>query len=260
MRRFFRLRKEINEFLREKGKKESDLIAHPRWLGELAFLSDITEHLNILNVKLQAKENLISDMFAKLKAFLSKFDLSKHQIAKGDFTHFSNCKTLASDNETGLGFDLEKYNEGLVTLQSGFTNRFCDFQKHETVIRLFENPFVVLPTNVDSCFQLELIELQASLKWQDLYKECKVAEFYLRIPDDFAKLKENAAIMLTVFGSTYVCEQTFSRMKIVKSKIRSRLTDKHLHDILRMSVTNFNVNFDVLCKNIQQQGSRQNFY
>ena len=47
-------------------------------------------------------------------------------------------------------------------------------------------------------------------------------------------------------------------MKIAKSKIRSRLTDKHLHDILRMSVTNFNVNVDVLCKNIQQ-GSRQNF-
>ena len=64
--------------------------------------------------------------------------------------------------------------------------------------------------------------------------------------------------MLTVFGSTYICEQTFSRMKIAKSKIRSRLTDKHLHDILRMSVTNFNVNVDVLCKNIQQ-GSRRNF-
>ena len=98
-----------------------------------------------------------------------------------------------------------------------------------------ENPFTVLPTNVDSGFQLELIELQASLKWQDLYKECKIAELYSRIPDNFAELKENAAIMLTVFGSIYVCEQTFSRMKIAKSKIGSRLTDKHLHDILRMS-------------------------
>ena len=80
------------------------MIAHPRWLGELAFLSDITEHLNILNVKLQGKENLISDMFAILKAFLSSLDLFKDQIAKGNFTHFSHCKTLASDKE--LDWDL----------------------------------------------------------------------------------------------------------------------------------------------------------
>ena len=220
MRRFFQLRKKINEFLKEKGKKEeADLIADPRWLRELAFLIDITEYLNILNVKLQGKENLISDMFTILKAFLSKLDLFKDQIAKGNFTHFSNCKTLASDNETGLRFDLEKCTEALETLQNEFANRFCDFQKHETVIRLLENPFAVLPTNVDSCFQLELIELQEALKWQDLYKECKIAEFYLRIPDDFAKLKENAAIMLTVFGSTYVLEIIFTALMAIKDKI-----------------------------------------
>ena len=163
LRRFFQLRKEINEFLKEKKKEEADLIADPRWLRELAFLSDITEHLNILYVKLKGKENLISDMFAILKEFLSKFDLFKNQIAKGNFTHFNNGKTLTSDNETGLGFDLEKYTEALETLQSEFANSFCDFQKYETVVRLFENPFAGLPTNVDSWFQLELIELLASI-------------------------------------------------------------------------------------------------
>ena len=45
LRRFFQLCKGINEFLKEKGKKEeADLIADPRWLRELAFLSDITYH------------------------------------------------------------------------------------------------------------------------------------------------------------------------------------------------------------------------
>ena len=102
-------------------------------------------------------------MFAILKAFLSKFDLFKNQIAQGNFTHFRNCKTLASDNETGLGFDLQKYTEALEALQCEFANSFCNFQKYETVVRLFDNPFAVLPTNVDSCFQLELIELLASI-------------------------------------------------------------------------------------------------
>ena len=102
-------------------------------------------------------------MFAILKAFLSEFDLFKNQIAKGNLTHFRDCKTLASDNETGLGFDLEKYTEALETLQCEFANSFYDFRKYETVVRLFENPFAVLPKNVDSCFQLELIELLASI-------------------------------------------------------------------------------------------------
>ena len=102
-------------------------------------------------------------MFAISKAFLSKFDLFKSQIAKGNFTHFSYCKTLASDNETGLGFDLEKYTEVLETLQCEFANSFCDFQKYETVVRLFENPFAVLPTNVDPCFQPNLIELLSNI-------------------------------------------------------------------------------------------------
>ena len=139
------------------------MIVDPRCLRELAFLSDITEHLNILNVKLQGKENLISDIFAILKAFLPKLDIFKNQIARGNFTHFSNCKTLASDNETGLVFDLEKYTEAYETLQSEFSNSFYDFQKYETVVRLSENPLAVLSTNVDSCFQLELIELLASI-------------------------------------------------------------------------------------------------
>ena len=65
--------------------------------------------------------------------------------------------------------------------------------------------------------------------------------------------------MLTAFDSNYICEQTFSQIKIAKSKIRSRLMDKHLHDILRMSVTNFNIKVDVLCKNIQQQELSRNF-
>ena len=69
------------------------MIADPRWLRELGFLIDIAEHLNILDVKLQGKENLISDMFAILKAFLCKLDLFKNQIAMGNFTHFSTVKS-----------------------------------------------------------------------------------------------------------------------------------------------------------------------
>ncbi|KAJ4449689.1 hypothetical protein ANN_01093 [Periplaneta americana] len=38
-----------------------------------------------------------------------------------------------------------------------------------------------------------------------------------------------------MFATTYVCEKLFSRMKIVKIKFRSRMTDKYLRDQLRLA-------------------------
>ncbi|KAF7654558.1 hypothetical protein LDENG_00068360 [Lucifuga dentata] len=45
--------------------------------------------------------------------------------------------------------------------------------------------------------------------------------------------------MLSLLGSTYLCEQTFSVMNLNKNLLKSRLSDFHLHDILRISTTAF---------------------
>ena len=41
--------------------------------------------------------------------------------------------------------------------------------------------------------------------------------------------------MFSLFGSTYLCEQTFSMMNFNKNKQCSLLTDGHLEDILKIS-------------------------
>jgi len=40
-----------------------------------------------------------------------------------------------------------------------------------------------------------------------------------------------------MFGNTYACESTFSTMKQIKSKNRSRLADETLDDSLRLAST-----------------------
>ena len=42
---------------------------------------------------------------------------------------------------------------------------------------------------------------------------------------------------VAAFGSTYCCEQLFSRMKLTKSKSGAQLTDGHLNDVLLLSVS-----------------------
>uniref|UniRef100_A0A3B4XNQ5 Ig-like domain-containing protein n=1 Tax=Seriola lalandi dorsalis TaxID=1841481 RepID=A0A3B4XNQ5_SERLL len=50
--------------------------------------------------------------------------------------------------------------------------------------------------------------------------------------------------MLSLFGSTYLCEKTFSVMNINKSRVRTRLSDSHLRDVLRVKTTVFEPDLD----------------
>ena len=61
--------------------------------------------------------------------------------------------------------------------------------------------------------------------------------------------------MMSLFGSTYICEQTFSYMKFNKSVHRARLTDNHMHDILRILVSAFEPNVDEMSADKQALGS-----
>ncbi|KAK2863732.1 hypothetical protein Q7C36_002886 [Tachysurus vachellii] len=86
LQRFYSLRSEIDKFLKEKGRPLHKL-SDPLWLADLAFLVDLT-HLNTLNKNIQGKEQLVSHLYAHMKAFCSAFpkaDLSakKEKYASG---------------------------------------------------------------------------------------------------------------------------------------------------------------------------------
>ena len=85
---------------------------------------------------------------------------------------------------------------------------------------------------------MEIIDLQVNDALKTTFKENSLLECYSCLLQEYSYLKKFAAGMFSVFGSTYICEQTFSKMKLVKSKLRSRLTDEHLQQILKLSVTN----------------------
>ena len=56
---------------------------------------------------------------------------------------------------------------------------------------------------------------------------------------------------MTLFGSTWVCESSFSKMNNIKNKHRSTLTDQHLEDILRISCTQFEPDFKKIAQSNQ---------
>jgi hypothetical protein len=75
-------------------------------------------------------------------------------------------------------------------------------------------------------YQLELIDMQTNDELKEAFHSSTREQFYKCLSDSkFPNIKGLETKMLTVFGSTYICGQTFSRMKLIKSKFRTRMTD-----------------------------------
>ena len=104
--------------------------------------------------------------------------------------------------------------------------------------------------------QVELIYLQADNALKSSFEKKSLIEFYKSLhPEKFRNLKEFARKMFVVFASTNICEQTFSSMKINKSKNRSLLTDSNLQAVIRVSTSSFKPDLDKLlgtCSRLHQ--------
>ena len=74
--RFQCLLPEIIEFLKSRGDNY-DCLTNNTWLQNLAFLTDITAHLNTLNVELQGKDGIIIELLRSINGFKSKLILLK---------------------------------------------------------------------------------------------------------------------------------------------------------------------------------------
>ena len=101
---------------------------------------------------------------------------------------------------------------------------------------------VILQMEVDGvpeAVQMELIELQFSAALKATFKAVPLMKFYrMHWPTEkFPALIKHAKIIVSLFGSTYVCEQLFSKINFVKCKTRTQLTDGHLDNALRLTGT-----------------------
>jgi len=136
------------------------------------------------------------------------------------------------------------YLEKIDNFISAFKDRFIDFQKVKMLLDLFCNPFAILPENS----QLELIDLQNDENQRNKLDEDNLLNFYLALIETII---DNALKMTSLFGSTYICEQTFSILNINKSKTRNRLPNESLESILKFGTTKFQPNIKEILKSMQ---------
>jgi len=69
LKRFFDLRREIQIFMIEINKPAVEEFENEQWMYDLAFLTDISAHLNELNLKLKKQSKTIFELISDVKSF-----------------------------------------------------------------------------------------------------------------------------------------------------------------------------------------------
>ncbi|PNF24079.1 hypothetical protein B7P43_G04701 [Cryptotermes secundus] len=203
--------------------------------------------MNHLNLKWQGENNLICDLFALIKAFRAKLIPLESQVKNCNFVHMLYCAELHKKGEAE--FPSSFANLVISGLKEQFWKRFADLDSSAQEIRLFQNPFDCDAADVQSQIQMEIIELHENYHIKDKYKEGNLIEFYKFLnSEQFPNLKKFACKFISIFGTTYLRERTFSKMKYIKSKYRANLSNEHLKSLLVISVSKFEPQFNQILR------------
>ena len=136
-----------------------------------------------------------------------------------------------------------------------FSYRFEDFERISDTTGLVAYPHLVETETAPLNLQMELVELKND---EQFVKKIKDKEDLLNTWKGAVKypnLQELARKTLVLFESTYVCEAGFSRMKYLKNKYGTQMSDSNLECGLLLIISSEPHNFASLSEEVQDQGS-----
>ena len=95
-------------------------------------------HLNDLNVKLQGKNILVTDMYSHITTFEVKLCLWESQLAAGQFIHFPHILAYTPDD---VDLVLDTCVGVVISLREEFASRFTGVRPQSWGFKLFTSPF-----------------------------------------------------------------------------------------------------------------------
>ncbi|XP_057621956.1 general transcription factor II-I repeat domain-containing protein 2 isoform X2 [Chionomys nivalis] len=212
LRRFFESLEEIDLFMSSRGKPVPQLSSQD-WILDLAFLVDMTTHLNTLDASLQGHSQMVTQMYDFIRAFLTKLCLWETHLASNNLAHFPTLKSVSQSESDGLN-----YIPKIAELKAEFQKRLADFKAWEKELTLLSSPFSIQIDSVPEELQMEVIDLQCNTALRTKYDKLGVPDFYKHLWSSYPRYRLHCAKMLSMFSSTHICEQLFSIMKLSKKE------------------------------------------
>ena len=137
----------------------------------MAFLVDISKHMNVLNIKLQGRDQLINKLFEHICTFEVKLRLWVGQLKQCNCAHFSTLSKSQSNEAT-------TYVAFVGQLREQFKTRFADLRTNNKAFALFVTPVAVTMDSVAIHWQMELIDLQCNTDLKTKFTEVAIVKFY----------------------------------------------------------------------------------
>ena len=173
-------------------------LSNKNWLNDLVFLTDITQHLFDLNLRLQGKGQFVNKLFEHICDLEKKLELFQFQLSRVTLTHFV-C--LATKKLEFPYLDCAKYGASVQKLRDEFANRFPHFSQNKIKLKLFAQSFNLAVA--EDC-QMELIDLQADMDTKKKYSENSLVDLYkLYVCERFPNLSRHTKRLASLFGSNF---------------------------------------------------------
>ena len=253
--RLFELRQEVNIFLNDQRSPLADHYVDDCFCAKLAYLSDVFDQLNQLNLSMQGRNSSLFLVADKIEGFKKKLDLWKRMVSNKRYEMFP---LLSEKLEGSPHADISKI---IVQHLSHLSNKFNSYFPEDPrpgnlwILNPFSVNYATEDVELPSQLQNDLIELSEDSGLKQKYREVDLPCFWIQASREYASLSERAIMFLLPFTTTYLCESGFSTVTTTKSKARNSLKTDTLNATLRVSLSPIQPRIDRIISNKQAQVS-----
>ena len=224
--RVFAMRVELAMFLREYQHCHADSFENSDFIVILAYMADIFDALNNLNRQMQGGGVNIIEAEENLNAFLKKLPLWKRRAESDNFSNFPLLEGCINKTE-GVPEIVTGEMKQAITIHLDELAKSLDgyYPNRVSYPSWVRQPFTfdVATADVNDEHLDEIIELQQNQLQQQLFSAATLSTFWCHQIAPYPLIAKKALEILTTFVTTYLCEQSFSRLVDIKTKKRNRL-------------------------------------
>ena len=204
--RVFVLREELIKFLnRQRKYKLESCFRDSNFISKLAYLVDIFNQLNRLNLKLQIRDITVLDFIDALNAFVQKLENWKRKAEKGNFAIFEMFSSVIEGNlDMNLSSEILQH---LVNLWKEFLTYFPEIS--DVALELVRKPFAIPIEKVTDNLQDELIDFRNDSACKDMFETLSICKFWAKVWVSYPLVGKECIKVLLPFSIMYLCQAGF---------------------------------------------------
>ena len=219
---------------------------------DLAYLSDVFDKLNELNLKLQGKQVNLIKAKSVVMGFINKLTLFKQNMGRRELCHFPKLQEMLEKNEL-KDENVRIYCSHLGCMTEEMTTRFKDLS-NLVISDWIINPFLADSQQAQQTLQTDLIDLQNDCEAEVLFRKKDFESFWIAQRSTYPRLWEFLKVFILAFPTTYLVEKGFSAVVNLLQKNRNRLQIATKGD-LKLFLSDIKPDFVALASRHQAQGS-----